>query len=185
MASRKLREQARRLRKEQRLDPIAERHRQDQVRELAEQQAAQAATVAKARSVTFAQAAAEYLAAHKPEWGAKYAAQCEALISTYTGPVMGNTPVADVDVEHVLAALKPIWLSKTITAKRLRGLIANILDWSTNKPKTPYRPKGTNPAAWLHNLEHAEPSKIAKVKNRPALPWQRLTNFFNNPQACL
>jgi integrase len=179
--ARRLREQQRRLRKEQRLDPIAERRSQDQARELAEQQAAEAAAVAKTRSVTFCQAANEYIAAHKPEWGAKYASQWEALIQTYAHPVIGDVPVADVDVEHLLSILRPIWLSKTITAKRLRGMLAVILDWCANKPKTPYRAKGVNPAAWKHNLEHADlpkPSKIATVKNRPALPWQDTREFM-------
>ena len=73
--ARRLREQQRRLRKEQRLDPIQERRKQDNERELAEHQAAQAAAVAKARSVSFSQAADEYITAHKLEWGTKYAAQ--------------------------------------------------------------------------------------------------------------
>ena len=56
-------------------------------------------------------------------------------------------------------------------ANRLREIIAVILDWCDNKPKTPYRAKGVNPAAWKHNLEHAnlpKPSNIVTGKRRAA-----------------
>ena len=55
------------------------------------------------------------------------------------------------------------------SANRLREIIAVILDWCDNKPKTPYRAKGVNPAAWKHNLEHAnlpKPSNIVTAKRR-------------------
>jgi integrase len=178
--ARRLREQQRRLRKEQRLDPIAERRRQDQARALAEQEAAQAAAIAKARSVTFARAAQEYITAHRPEWkSARYHDQWKRLIGTYANPIIGDIPIADIDRDHVLQVLNPVWLTKTVTAKVLRGMIANILSWSANKSK-PYRPAGPNPATWTDNLEHSlqRPNKIAKVKHRPALPWQDIRQFM-------
>src|SRR5262249_20487369 len=110
----------------------------------------------------------------------------QALIDTYANPVIRNIPVADVDVEHILDILRPIWHTKTITAKRLRGIIAVILDWCANKPKTPYRAKGVNPAASKHNLEHAnlpKPSKIAKVKASCCAPLARHPRAHDRPAA--
>jgi hypothetical protein len=80
--ARRLAELARRQRKEQCIDPIAERRRQDQAREIAEQKAVAEQAVAKARTVTFAQAAEEYHAAHKPQWrSTKHATKWKALIA--------------------------------------------------------------------------------------------------------
>jgi hypothetical protein len=36
--------------------------------------------------------------------------------------------VADIQTEHVLAALQPIWKETAETASRVRGRIENILD---------------------------------------------------------
>jgi integrase len=178
--ARRLAEQARRLRKEQRLDPIAERRRQDRARELAEEKAAHEEAVAKTRTVTFAQAADEYITAHKPEWrSARYATQWKTALETYANPIIGNLPVADVDEALVLKVLQPIWFTKTVSAKILRGMIANILTWAAAKPRC-YRPTGANPATWRDNLAHSlpKPSKVAKVKHRPALPWQDVREFM-------
>lgn len=179
--ARDLAEQQRRLRKEQRKDPIAERRRLDHERELAEEEAAQAASVAKARSVSFSQAAHEYLTTRKPEWGTKYADQWTALINAYATPIIGSTAVADIDTDLVHKVLAPLWFTKTVTAQRLRNMLAKMLSWCANKPSQPYRPKGPNPATWEGNLEYLlpKPSKITKgVTHRPALPWQDIREFM-------
>jgi integrase len=94
-------------------------------------------------------------------------------------PTIGEVPVTDIDEHMVLKILEPIWLTKTATAKRVRGEIEQVLSWSAAKPRC-YRPTGPNPASWRGNLEHSlpKPEKIAKVKHRPALPWQDMRDFF-------
>lgn len=150
----------------------------DGVDPLAEKQSrAQQLAVAKAKLITFDQCATRYIAAHRSGWkNAKHASQWENTIGTYASPFIGSLPVAEVDTGLVVKVLSPIWESKTETATRLRGRIETILDWATVHK---YR-QGENPARWRGHLDHllANPSKIAPVKNHPALPWTQMREFM-------
>ncbi len=130
-----------------------------------------------ARMITFDQCATAYIAAHRSGWkNAKHANQWENTLATYATPIIGALPVAAVDTALVVKVLSPIWQDKTETATRLRGRIESILDWATTSK---YR-QGENPARWRGHLENllATPSKIAPVKNHPALPWQEVGAFM-------
>jgi integrase len=85
-------------------------------------------------------------------------------------------PVGAIDEPLVLAVLKPIWATKTVTAGRVRTRIAAVLDFAN---AAGYR-SGTNPARWEGNLEHLlrRPEKIATVKHMPALPYAELPTFM-------
>ena len=133
--------------------------------------------LARARMITFDQCAAAYIAAHRSGWkNAKHASQWENTLATYATPIIGALPVAAVDTALVVKVLGPIWHDKTETATRLRGRIESILDWAT---VSKYR-QGENPARWRGHLDNllATPSKIAPVKNHPALPWQEVGPFM-------
>ena len=108
------------------IDPIAER------------QAAQSRLrVKQATDKTFRQAAETYLQAHGDTWkNPKHRAQWASTLETYAYPFMGDLLVQDVGLEHVMAALEPIWKIKTETASRVRGRIESVLDWATARNKT-------------------------------------------------
>src|SRR6516165_10582005 len=110
---------ARRLRHEG-IDPIeARRAERQQVR------------LDAARAMTFQQCAAAYINAHRPGWRTnKHAAQWQATLTTYAGPVIGALPVQAVDTALVLKVLEPIWIEKPETAGRVRGRIEAVLDWA-------------------------------------------------------
>lgn len=130
-----------------------------------------------ARTVTFDQCAASYIAAKRNGWrNAKHAGQWEATLSTYASPVIGPLPVAAVDTGLVMKVLGPIWNDKTETATRLRGRIESILGWATTSG---YR-QGDNPARWRGHLENllAAPNKIAPVKHHASLPWKDAGAFM-------
>lgn len=148
------------------IDPLAKRRREKVAHRLEQ-----------ARSITFDQCAQAYIAAHRASWrSAKHAKQWETTLSTYASLVIGALPVAAVDTNLVVKVLGPIWASKTETATRLRGRIESILDWAT---VSQFR-QGENPARWRGHLENllANPSKIAPVKNHPALPWRQIGKFL-------
>ncbi|MEB0010643.1 integrase arm-type DNA-binding domain-containing protein [Glaciimonas sp. Gout2] len=135
------------------------------------------AALALARLITFDQCAAAYIAAHRSSWkNAKHASQWENTLATYASPIIGALPVAAVDTALVVKVLSAIWADKTETATRLRGRIESILDWAT----TSRHRQGENPARWRGHLENllATPSKIAPIKNHPALPWQETGAFM-------
>ncbi|TPW00243.1 MAG: putative prophage CPS-53 integrase [Beijerinckiaceae bacterium] len=132
--------------------------------------------VANAKTMTFAQCAASYIAAHQPGWrNAKHAAQWEATLSTYVSPTFGALPVEAVDTALVMKALELIWTTKPETASRVRGRVESILAWATVRGR-----QGPNPAQWKNHLDHLLPSrsKVRKVKHHAALPWGEMPKFM-------
>jgi hypothetical protein len=123
---------ARRLRHEG-IDPIEARR--------AERQQAR---LDAARAMTFQQCAAAHINAHRPGWRtSKHAAQWEATLATYAGPVIGALPVQVIDTALVLRVLEPIWTKKPETAGRVRGRIEAVLDWAEGARVSPRREPGT------------------------------------------
>jgi len=145
---------------------------------LAERRTAKAATqAALAKSLTFDQAAARYLASKTKEFSnPKHAAQWASTLDTYASPVIGRLPVDAIELPHIVRTLEPIWLEKTETAKRLRGRIESVLSWAT---VSGFR-SGDNPARWRGNLDAVlqAPGKVAKVAHHRALPWREIPAFM-------
>lgn len=147
-------------------DPISER-----------QAARNALKVAQASSLTFKQSAAAYIAAHESSWrNLKHRNQWENTLETYAHPHFGDLQVRDIALPHILAALEPIWQTKTETATRVRGRIEQVLDWATARG---YR-EGLNPARWRGHLDKllAKPSKVSKTEHLQALPVADMGAFM-------
>ena len=154
------REKARAKRKmvEEGFDPVAER-RAAHARLVADQKTA----------MTFEQACRQYLESQASEWkNAKHAGQWAATLKTYADPFMGKLLVRDIQKEHVLAALKPIWHTKTETASRVRGRIESVIAWADKHANL----ERLNPARWKGHLELLlpKPSKVQTVEHFRALP---------------
>jgi len=149
------------------IDPVAER------------QVARAAHVAaQAKRVTFREAAERY---HQDKAGefrsVKHRNDWLSSLERHAFPHLGDVPVADVELAHVLKALEPIWATKTETATRVRQRLESVLSWATVRG---YR-QGDNPARWAGCLDTvlAKPAKLGKGKrHQPALPWQRVPEFL-------
>ena len=132
-----------------------------------------------AGAVTFKKVALEYIEANRAGWkNVKHFTQWKNSLNTYAYPVIGDTPVGEVDTALVLEVVSPIWHSKTETAKRVRGRIELVLSYAKAKG---FR-SGENPAAWRGHLENVlpKPSKIAPHKPQPALPYDRMSEFMGD-----
>jgi integrase len=173
--ARKLATDARALRAEGK-DPIA--HRRVERRE---------AALAKSKTITFAQAAKHYIAAHEHVWrNAKHRQQWSNTVKTYANPIIGALPVQDINLNLIVQVLQPIWATKPETAARLRGRIERILGWAKVNG---YR-AGENPARWKDNLDHALAPRdgIRKARalrlagktttHQPALPYSQIPAFM-------
>ncbi|MEO3472517.1 integrase arm-type DNA-binding domain-containing protein [Roseomonas sp. CAU 1739] len=140
----------------------------------------EAAAVAQVRTDAprlFSDVVEDFLASREAGWkNAKHAAQWAMTLKQYAGPHMGKVPVRDIDTTHVLAALQPLWSSKSETASRLRGRIENVLDFARVKG---WR-EGENPARWKGHLAVLLPakSKVAKVEHHSALDWREAGAFI-------
>lgn len=164
------RARARVLREEirQGIDPAAKR-----------KAALEALRVAQLKRKTFAEVA-RLCHASKTFKNVKHRAQWIATLEAYAFPFMGDVDVDAVEHAHILAALTPIWTTKTETASRVRGRIESVLDYAmadVNK----YRAKGDNPARWSKNLEHALPKArdVATVEHHAAVAWQEAGAFLS------
>jgi integrase len=136
-----------------------------------------AAALTSAKTITFKEAAARYIAMRsKGLKNTKHAAQWGTTIATYAEPVLGKLPVRDITVGLVHRVLEPIWTTKPETAGRVRGRIEKILGWAKVNN---YR-EGENPARWRDNLDQLLPklSEVRKVKHHPALPYAELPAFM-------
>lgn len=133
------------------------------------------ATLAAARSVTFADAAKKYHALHSPEWrNPKHARQYLESLANHVFPVLGKLPVAAIDTPAVIRVLTPLWADKTDTAQRLRGRIEAVLSFAT---VSGWR-SGDNPARWRGHLSELLPARGRhKVKHHRALAYSDLPGF--------
>lgn len=129
------------------------------------------------RLTTFAEAATRCHQKKVSEFkNEKHAKQWINSIRLYAYPVIGDMPVAEIELHHILKILEPIWHNKTETATRLRQRLEQVLNWAT---VSGYR-TGDNPARWKNHLDAIlpKPSKIKKVKHFRALPWQNIADFI-------
>lgn len=99
-----------------------------------------------------------------------------ASVNLYAIPILGTTPVSEINTDDVMDILQPIWIEKTETATRLRQRIEAILSWAT----TAGHREGLNPARWPDHLENllSKPSKVKRVVNMPSLPYQKVGAFL-------
>lgn len=131
-----------------------------------------------ASQMTFEETAKAYMSAHETTWkNAKHAQQWRNTLKEYAYPAFGDLLVRDIEKEHVLAALKPIWKSKNETASRLRGRIELVLSYAM---QAGYRPEGLNPARWKGGLDKllAAPSKVQKTSHFKALAANEISEFI-------
>lgn len=119
----------------------------------------------------------EFIKSKSDEWkNPKHRQQWENTLQTYASPDLGHLLVRDIDLQHVLLCLEPIWKTKNETASRLRGRIESVLDWATVRK---YR-AGENPARWKGHLDKVLPApmKIQKVQHHRAVAIDEMPGFM-------
>ncbi len=147
------------------IDPIQQR--KEEASRLRAQQAS---------AITFERAAEGYLDTHGDSWkNTKHRAQWANTLTTYAYPLIGKLLVRDIEVEHVLAVLTPIWKIKNETASRVRGRIESVLDWASARN---YRSRD-NPARWKGLLDKLlpAPSRVKVVEHYKAMPIDEVPGF--------
>jgi len=131
-----------------------------------------------ARKMTFQNCAEAYIESMAPHWkNRKHEQQWRNTLATYAYPAIGSLAVADVDLDHVLQILQPIWLKKTETATRVRNRVELVIDWA-NVLKYG---NGANPARWKGNLDKIlpKPSKLKGNKHHAALRYDDMPTFMD------
>jgi integrase len=149
------------------VDPVEER-KQQRVEKVAERPKPKK---------TFREVAKDYIINHESSWtNPKHRNAWTVTLETYAYPVIGDMAVDEITTENVREVLQPIWYTKAVTARRVRGRIEKVLSFA--KPLG--LRAGENPARWADNIEHIFPKreKKRKVKNHPAMPYGELPAFM-------
>ena len=146
-----------------------------------------AARIDAAKAITFGAAAKRFIKANAPAWkNAKHTAQWTMTLlgvdangkpakNDYCKSIR-DLPIGAIDTTLVLRIIEPIWATKTQTANRIRGRIETVIDAAKSKGEF----NGENPARWKGHLDNLLPatSKVRKVRNHPALPYQQVSVFM-------
>jgi hypothetical protein len=135
-----------------------------------------ASALARAKQITFEQAATECIKAKAPEWkNAKHHSQWTNTLKTYVYPSLGKVPIHLLTTEAVYEVLKPIWQEKTETATRIRQRIEVVWDWAKARGYC----SGENPARLRGALGELLPKskKIKRVEHHAALPFKEIHSF--------
>jgi integrase len=133
------------------------------------------------KAKTFDQCFAEFWPGRKLEIESlKQRTNYENSLIKYASPVLGALPVDQITQAHVLKVIEPMWITKTETARKLRGRIEDVINWAIGKGLRP----DTNPARWdLIGTILPSPKKIAKVEHMAALPYAELPAFMTKLHA--
>lgn len=151
------------------IDPVLERQRKKEALIRSQRQ-----------SVTFREVAEQFIEKKTKEFKvtskAKQRQRLENGLKNHAYDRLAKLPIADIEREHILQVLEPIWDTKTATAERLRNNLERILDLAEVMGLR----KGSNPARWLGNLSHIlpAPNKVSKVQHMKALPVDELPAFM-------
>lgn len=151
---------------------------------LRQKAAAKAALKAEqANSITFEQAARDFIKHHESSWSnAKHAAQWLSSLETWAFPHIGSLYLKDITTAHILQVLKQtvdeddtFWSARAETANRVRQRIEKIIsaaDVSAGQDRL-------NPARWaVISRTLPKVSKVKRVEHHPALPWRRIPEFL-------
>lgn len=133
------------------------------------------------RSMSFRQVAEGLISDLRHGWkSAKSEQSWKASLKAYVYPTIGSKDVAAVTKSDVVRCLRPIWLSKPETAKRVRARIEQILSRATALDLR----QGDNPASW-NLMRHLLPrsNKAQPVKHHPALPYSDMPKFMRQLQS--
>lgn len=115
-----------------------------------------------------------FLAEFAPTWtGGIDGLQVKSYRRTLTGNSFARLSVAEIETDHVKAALKP-WADKPATAERVLIRIGKVLNFAkANKLRT-----GDNPAQIKGHFEYLGRPVVPKAKSHPAMPSGDVPKFM-------
>ncbi|WP_288384775.1 integrase arm-type DNA-binding domain-containing protein, partial [uncultured Acinetobacter sp.] len=148
------------------IDPIS--HKQEQLEKQRIQQL---------RNKTFSECAKVVIISKTRELkNEKHIGQWSSTLETYIYPTLGNLTISTITKVDIAEALKPIWIEKNETAKRIRGRVETIFDYA----KAMGYFEGDNPAAWKGNLEPILGNLKQESRPHPSLPYEQLCEFIQH-----
>jgi integrase len=87
---------------------------------------------------------------------------------------LASVPVGEVNAQHVLKALKPVWTDVPSQGPFAASLVRRVLAYAAANGDRD--PNLANPADWENSLQYLLP-KPAKSKHSPAMPYKDVPGF--------
>jgi len=124
---------------------------------------------------TFEKIAYETIDALEPTWSDPKARQTwENTLRMYAFPCIGHLSISDIETEHIVKILGPIWHTKYPTARKLRQRMEKVFSRAIYYKLRP----ANNPAAYKDNLEIPLGKSNHTVTPQPALNYKLLPEFM-------
>ena len=133
---------------------------------------------AKAGEMTFAQLAESYVDKKAAEWKTiKQVRTLKQFLDDHINPHVGDILVKDLEPEHFISMLKPIYTKIPPTAKKIIRHCEQIINLGI---VLGLRPVGNNPARWESGLDVAFPAykKVHKEQHHPSIDWRLMPEFM-------
>mgnify|MGYP001158669324 CR=1 FL=1 len=110
----------------------------------------------------------------KPGWkNIKHSQQWINTLTTYAFPKIGLIPVADLKVVHFADVLRPIWLSKSETATRVKQRCHSVMKWCFAQDLVM-----GNPLDIVDELLPKQQVLARRVQHLPSMPWRDIPDFI-------
>ena len=120
---------------------------------------------------TFEEAAAAVIERKAPTWtDPKHPKDWQNSLMRYAFPCLGKLLVSQIEIDHVLEVLTPIWDTRRPTARRVRQRIHAILDWAITKGYRTDHPAG--PA--IHGVLPKTLPRGTQKRHHAAVPYTQV-----------
>ena len=125
--------------------------------------------------VSFEDFSLDYIERMSPRWrNKKHESQWVSCLRIYAFPVIGKLSLNEINTDHLLEILNPIWTTKQVTAARLRGRIERIISASITSGLRSEK----NPATWKGHLENILPWIKLNPKHYAALDYKEIPTLM-------
>lgn len=109
-----------------------------------------------------------------PSWkNVKHGQQWINTLSTYAFPIIGECTMNSLTPALIADVLRPIWLSKSETASRLKQRLHAVIAWGWAHGFC-----ASNPVDVVQHLLPKQESKELRKQHQPAMPWRDIPEFI-------
>lgn len=120
--------------------------------------------------LTFQDAALRRHADSLPTWGEDHARKWIGSLQKHIFPVMGTMPLDAITPAHIAEALRPLWIDRHPTAKKICQRISEIMDWAWGL--------GLIKANPVPAVLRVMPKHSHRPIRHPSMPWRDIPSFM-------
>lgn len=124
---------------------------------------------------SFEDAARQLHAELLPSWkNEKHGKQWITTLEQYVFPVIGSITLNIITPTNIADALRPIWLTRSETASRIKQRIHAVMQWGWAHSYC-----SANPVDVVSHLLPQQVSAQIRTEHQPALPWKSLPLYIS------